>query len=106
MSPNSDGYHTLQLVVDLATSELSCHVIWITAASRLSDHHCLWLFIQPQNGRLEDTMRLLTRARQASSHPLKTALLPHNVGSHERIGFWYLLLGIALLLLLASASRA
>jgi hypothetical protein len=51
-------------------------------------------------------MRLLTRARQTSSRPQETALLPHNIGSHERVGLWYLLVGIALLLLLASASRA
>jgi len=51
-------------------------------------------------------MRLLTRARQVSSRPPETALLPYTVVPHERIGLWYLLVGIALLLFLASASRA
>jgi hypothetical protein len=52
-----------------------------------------------------DTMRFLT-AKRAPSRFQVTALTHHNVSSHERIGLWYLLMGIALLLLLASASRA
>jgi hypothetical protein len=50
-------------------------------------------------------MRFLT-AKRAPSRFQVTALTHHNVSSHERIGLWYLLMGIALLLLLASASRA
>lgn len=51
-------------------------------------------------------MRFLTSARQAANRPRETAFDTHNDSPHERIGLWYLLVGIALLLLLASASRA
>ena len=54
----------------------------------------------------ETTMRFITSTKRASSRPRQTAFATHNVFPNERIGLWYLLVGIALLLLLASASRA
>jgi hypothetical protein len=62
MFPNSDGYHTSQVLRLTASSyqrdsptisSYPGHVIWITAANRLSDSSLSLDFIQPERGGLE-----------------------------------------------------
>jgi hypothetical protein len=52
-------------------------------------------------------MGFIRSTKQASSRPRETVFAAaHNVNSYKRVGLWYLSVATALLLLLASASRA
>jgi len=50
-------------------------------------------------------MHLVTKSQQEHAYPRKTAFFALNAGAHERIGLWYLLMAIALLLFFASVAR-
>ena len=50
-------------------------------------------------------MHVVTKNHHPHAYPRKTALFALNAGAHERIGLWYLLVAIALLLFFASVAR-
>jgi len=49
-------------------------------------------------------MHVVTRNHQEHAYPRKTGFFA-NADAHERIGLWYLLVSIALLLFFASVAR-
>ena len=49
-------------------------------------------------------MHVVTKSHHEHACPRRTAFFA-NAGTHERIGLWYLLVSIALLLFFASVAR-